>query len=405
MTFYIPSLQLIVALLTIGGLAVVAYEKNENQQKLTVRQSHTGVHESLELKTPVKTLWNLQATDVKEGTTYAGCVYLLTDDKNLQSFDAKTGEHHWDIEIPTERTTGLACSANEEFDFIAVSHYDGLALVERHSGAVLWSKSIIQGLSTPVIYNERIFAASPNGKAYAFDLNSGEILWEHDYLHDAPPDPRGFDGNRARFGDKPARPGAASTDGKIVYFSVFDQCRVVAIDCLSGERHWAFNTQGWMLCRPAISEKYVLAGSQDDHVYCIDKETGKEAWKFKTNSRVEASPSTDGEHVFIGSCDANLYCLDIETGEKVWHTKTEKRKKYGGPIYEQAFITKDVIYLPSMEGQVYALNKSNGKLLWQVRPSEGSEIDMSFTDGKRLFAGTRLNFDDEGDEAFYCLGK
>lgn len=405
MKFFILLLQVNFAFLAIGGFTVDAEETDESQESLSVRQSHTGVNHSLELKTSVKTLWNLQSSEVKEGTAYSGCVYLLTDAKNLQAFDAKTGEELWDIEIPTERNTGLACSANKDFDFITVSHNGGLTLVERHSGAVLWSKLIYQGLSAPVIYNERIFAASPNGKAYAFDLNTGEILWEHDYLHDAPPDPPGFDGNRARFGDKPARPGATSTDGKTVFFSVFDQCRVVAIDCQTGKRNWAFNTQGWMYARPAISEKYVLVGSQDEFVYCIEKKTGKEVWKFKTNSRVEASPATDGTHVFIGSCDANLYSLDLKSGKKVWHFKTQKRKKYGGPIYEQAVIAKDVIYLPSMEGQVYALNKSTGKLLWQVRPSPQSEIDMSFTDGKRLFVGTRQNFDDEGEEAFYCLGE
>lgn len=393
--------------LLLCGLLVVseisAQENSASETSLSVRQTHTGVHNSLNLNEPPQTGWTLPSLEINEGAAYAGHVYLLSDAKKFKSLDCSTGEQLWDIEIPTERTTGLACTANQEFDFIAVSHTSGLTLVERHSGAILWSKSIYQGLAAPVIFKDRIFAAGLDGTAYAFDLNTGKIFWEHDYLEDAPPDPPGFNGENARFGDKPARPGACSTDGQTVFFSVFDQCRVVAIDFASGERRWAFKTQGWMLCRPVITDKFVLVGSQDQFVYCIDKHTGKKNWKFKTNSRVEASPATDGEHVYIGSCDANLYCLDIVTGNKKWLYQTKKRKKYGGPIYEQAFVTDQAVYLPTMEGQVYALNKADGTLIWKVRPSADSEIDMSFTDGDTLFLGTRLNFEDEGEESFYSL--
>ncbi len=82
--------------------------------------------------------------------------------------------------------------------------------------------------------------------------------------------------------------------------------------------------------------------------------------------------------------DANLYRLGKDTGEVQWKFVTAKRKKFGGPIYSQPIASGDTVYLPAMEGQVYAINAESGELKWKLRPSKDSEIDGSFTDGKRI---------------------
>lgn len=369
------------------------------------RQTNTGVVGEFQLPEIPRVAWSQKASDVNEGLCYEGVVYLLRESSQLGAYNAETGEELWKVKIGTDHTTGLACSGNPDFDYLAVSHYGGLALVERHSGALLWNQEVAQGLAGPAIVGMSIYAAGSDGKVYAFDLDTGKILWKHDYLHDAPPDPPGFDGNRARFSDNPARPCPIATDGRTIFFSVFDQCRVLAVDCETGTRRWAFQTQGWVLGTPAVAEEFVFIGSQDDFLYCINKQTGAEVWKFQTNARVEADPAVNDKFVYFGSCDANLYCLEKQTGKLVWKFQTEKRKKFGGPIYEQTLLTPSTVYLPVMAGLVYAIDANSGKQKWQFRPSADSEIDGSFTDGKRLFLLTRVNVDGAGEEAIYALGQ
>ena len=277
--------------------------------------------------------------------------------------------------------------------------------VDRKTGAVIWKRHIDQGLAAAVIVDRRIYAGGYDGNAYGLDLMKGRVLWKHDYLVYAPKDPPGFDGRRARLGDRPARPCGASCDGQTVIFPVFDQCRLLAIDCKTGARRWAFQTKGWMLGQPTITDHYVFAGSQDRHFYCIDKDKGKLVWQFETASRVEAPCAVTGRRVFFGSCDANLYCLSKDTGEVQWKFTTSKQKEFGGPLYAQPIVSGDTVYLPAMEGHVYAINAQSGELKWKLRPSKHSEIDGSFTDGKRIYITTRRNFEKEGEDALYVLSK
>ena len=236
------------------------------------------------------------------------------------------------------------------------------------------------------------------------DLKTGAVLWTHDFLGDAPKDPPGFDGTSARVLDHKARPGTPSCDGETVIFPVFDQCRIVALDARSGKRRWDFKTQGWTYGRPAITDRQVFVGSQDEHFYGVDKETGRLVWKFKTGSRIEASCAASGGFVYVGSCDGNLYCLRQDDGALEWKFATDKRKDFGSPIYAQPVVSGNTVYLAAMEGQVYAVSADTGKLKWRLRPSESSEIDGSFTDGKRWFVTTRRTNDAAGENAAVCTG-
>ena len=58
-----------------------------------------------------------------------------------------------------------------------------------------------------------------------------------------------------------------------------------------------------------------------------------------------------------------------------------------------------------MEGQMYAIDAESGELKWKVRPSKDSEIDGSFTDGKRIYITTRRTLENKGKDALYVLGR
>jgi serine/threonine-protein kinase len=351
-------------------------------------------------------LWTFKPdTSIRHLTAYDDVVYVVTEPGILLAARADDAEPLWQRDLQREYVTGIACSCDRDADYLVASTYHGAMALDRKTGDVVWERLIAPGLAGPVVVNKRVYAAGYDGSAYALDLIKGSVLWQHDYLADAPEDPPGFDGQRARIGDRPARPGAASCDGETVFFSAFDQCRAIALDSKTGARRWAFRTEGWMYMQPAISDQQVFVGSQDKHFYCIEKATGKLVWKFKTGSRVEAAAAVTDRHVFFGSCDANLYCLDKATGALQWQYATAKRGKGGGPIYSQPIVSGDTVYLPAMEGQVYALDAASGQLKWQLRPSEDSEIDGSFTDGKRLYIATRPTFEKKGEEAMYVLGK
>jgi len=67
--------------------------------------------------------------------------------------------------------------------------------------------------------------------------------------------------------------------------------------------------------------------------------------------------------VYIGSLDGNLYALDAETGSVVWTTKT------GGPIESSPAFADGAVYFTSQEpssGMLYKIDASTGDVLWNL---------------------------------------
>ena len=238
-----------------------------------------------------------------------------------------------------------------------------------------------------------MFAADQTGTLYALDTKTGEKRWSSDFAADAPPAPPGFSGDSARIENTKARPTALSSDGEMIFLSVFDQCRVVAFDAATGKRTWALQTKGWVYGAAAVTPTHVFVGSQDNHWYCADKKTGKELWKFETKGRIESGGVTDDKYVYFGSCDGSLYCLSQADGKERWQFATDRHADGGkSAIYSTPILRQGGIYFAAGEGQFYAVAADTGAVRWRFRPENRSSMLCSpATDGRSFFVTTRPN--------------
>ncbi len=253
---------------------------------------------------------------------------------------------------------------------------------------------------------DQIVAAGYDGYVYAFDAQSGAEQWNRSIVDDAPRDPPGVDGKRARLGEKPARPRVAASDGQTLFQPVFDQCRLVALDAKSGALRWSFQAQHWIHANPVVAGNRVYIGSQDRKFYALDKATGKPVWTFQAGSRIEAGAAVAGDSVYVGSCDGNLHSLHAQTGALQWKFRLDPDATGRAcPIYAAPLLAGDTLYQAGMEGQIYALNAATGELRWKMRPSADSELDSDLaTDGQRLFVVSRTN-DGKGENALIAIGR
>src|SRR5438067_1206255 len=78
-------------------------------------------------------------------------------------------------------------------------------------------------------------------------------------------------------------------DDECIYQSIFDQCRVVALDAETGKRLWSYQTKGWIYGAPVIAREFLFIGSQDKCLHCLDKRTGKTIWQFETKGRIASA--------------------------------------------------------------------------------------------------------------------
>ena len=183
--------------------------------------------------------------------------------------------------------------------------------------------------SSPAVVGGSVYLGNYSGRFYAFDAETGKLKWkfetagEHRYtathIHgslpaaESMPDPFDF------YLSSPT-----VWDGK-VYFGSGDG-NVYALDAAAGTLAWKFKTGDVVHASPAIVDGMLYIGSWDRYFYALDARTGEKKWSFKTGEDadihnqvgIQSSAVIANGIVYFGCRDSNLYALDAKTGEKKW---------------------------------------------------------------------------------------
>lgn len=95
-------------------------------------------------------------------------------------------------------------------------------------------------------------------------------------------------------------------------------------------------------------------------------------WKFKTGGQVNASPTIVGGVMYIGSWDGYEYAIDTTTQTVVWKQYlgvTVQGKSCYAPsvgVYASATVQNNVVYVAGGDGNLYALNTTDGSVIWST---------------------------------------
>ncbi len=315
-------------------------------------------------------------------------VIVGTDQGQLRAYRCKDGSSVW-VHQHGVRIFHRPCSDGQRIYF---SSAKGLTAVKVEDGTEVWSFGLAccDGPTFVLAKQGTVFVGGNDGNLYALDAKTGKQVWASDLIADDPPDPPNFPGERARLTNTKARPSALASDGETLFLSVFDQCRIVAVNATDGKRLWSFQTGGWVYGSAVATEKHVFFGSQDKAFYCLDKQTGRKVWSHQTKGRIESGGAVDDKFVFFGSCDGGVYCLNQSDGKARWRFATDQRDGRNSAIYSVPVLHQGGVYFAAGEGQAYAVNQHTGELKWKIRPSKGSELYCSpATDGALFFLVTR----------------
>lgn len=331
-------------------------------------------------------------------------LYFGDDAGNFTAYSLKQGAALW----TTEHGFRIATKPSVDDDFVYFGSEVGITALRRSDGVEAWTYTIEHGAgeSTPIPVGRHVFASGYDGRAYCLNCKTGETVWEHDFVDDAPEDPEPeFAGERARFQNIAARPNGSACDGELFIQSVFDQSRVIALDCTTGERRWTFQAKGWISPAPTIAGDRVYVASQDKHLYCLDRTTGNVVWKFKSPSWLASQAAVHEGKVYLPHHGARLYQLDADSGELLRAFEPTEEADRTGSVYSFPLIASQTVCFASGAGQLFAFDIKSGQLTWKTRPSEGSELFSSpVTDGKRIFVTSRKSDPKNGEEAIWAIG-
>jgi len=181
----------------------------------------------------------------------------------------------------------------------------------------------------------------------------------------------------------------AMAAGKAIFGSSVDN-HVYAYDCDSGELLWSFSTNGPVRLAPTVANGKVYVGSDDGFAYCLNADDGSLIWKLRAAPRderilargrmssrwpVRTSVLVDKGVAYFGAGTfphENVYLLaaDAETGDRLWLNDSVSQRDAGRSDFTpQGYLlaSNDLLFVPSGRTLPAAFNRSTGQLVYKQR--------------------------------------
>lgn len=246
---------------------------------------------------------------------------------------------------------------------------DGLVAWERDSGRELWRVRTINGIEGgAAAIRDRVFFGASDGMFYSVDIRSGRILWSVPTKAETLSEPL-IDGENGR-----------------VYVLTANNA-VFAFEAESGKTAWVYSRQdanNFSIrggTRPALKNGTLYVGFSDGFLAALNVKTGQILWDVQLNRNkrfkdVDTSPVIEGDRLFVAGYDDRLYALSAAKGEILW--------RHDGGGYAGLTVLGPRVFYPTSEGELRALDKESGKLLWTVPVAKG--ISTSVVPYKGLIA-------------------
>ena len=308
-----------------------------------------------------------------------GVIYLGSGDGFIYAIDQKNGTQKWKLKTAAPIPSSPAVTNG----VVYFTNYSGLYAVLAETGKLKWKFPAeatdkrfeakgIHGtspknqlmpdpfdtfLSSPSVFNGRVYFGSGEGGVYAIDAETGQVVWKFatgDVVHASP----------------------AIANG-IVYIGSFDS-NLYALDAETGQEKWRFKSgedpvdhnQVGFQSSPAVVDGVVYVGCRDAHVYAIDAMTGRKKWDYYTKkSWVIGTPAVRDGVVYVGTSDSRLFHgIDAKTGRLKFTFNVK------APIFSSAALAGDLAYVGDHSGRLYAINTKTGKSVWEFQ-TEGSKSD------------------------------
>jgi len=308
---------------------------------------------------------------------------------------------------------GVAYSADNKVAWL--SSCGTLKVFNAQNKSVLWEKHLGKPqYSTPVFTNQCVITGTSQGAIKAFNSTNGELMWQTEIAY------------------------PVFSEGVVEGDFLFIGCGkggLYKVNIHTGKVVWDFKpTGGFVQAKPCLTNREVVFGAWDRHLYCLDKVSGKLKWKWTNGHKAmlyspgNVVPVVNRDEVFIVAPDRYLTVLSLKDGSEIYRTNEHKvRESCGLSSDGDLFMAKlmndsivgystnqthlddewsvhvgfgyehnpcplverdGVVYGGTKNGEVFAVDTQKQLVLWRHKVSNSSINKMLFDSQKRLLVNT-----------------
>ena len=277
--------------------------------------------------------------------------------------------HNWLKKLGMALTAGAVLyGCSSEVDVVTMAPVPQVE--SRFEPEELWSHSVGDGVGkfysqlSPVVADDRVFAASRDGDVTAFDKLSGDRQWTVD-LSDQP---ENADKRSARLSG-----GLTAFYGKLFLGS--ENGYVYALDQADGSLLWSKQVPGEVLAAPVADAGRVIITTSSGKLVALDAEKGDILWSTGDDQpnltlRGQSTPVLAAGGVVYGRADGRIGVVLLENGQLANVTRvasprgaTELERMVD--VDAQPVILGDELYAVAYNGQLVARKLISGEELWK----------------------------------------
>lgn len=144
-------------------------------------------------------------------------------------------------------------------------------------------------------------------------------------------------------------------------------------------------------------ENFVIFGTEAGDVICITPERPVKLWSFGVAGAIIEPFVKDADNLYFASKDTNIYCIDLKTGRL-------KGKYPSGAVPANApLITSGFLYQNAGQKGLFALNKSDDAVIWQIEDAAGLLAESAGRAYIITKSSALLVVDNQNAKQFYSL--
>lgn len=280
----------------------------------------------------------------------SGFIYGSLADGDIVKLEAKTGKVVWETKLPYT-LRGAPTVANGHI--YVTSSNNHLIALSIETGETIWvhaaleeSLSFVGGASaaaTPFV----VLAPYSSGELHALHPQSGYSLWS-----DAIVSLRGLD-SKSLIGQLVALP----VISKNMAFVISHSDQFIAFDLRTGQRLWEKPIGG--IQTPVVREDFLFVLTNNNDVVCLTRGTGRIIWvhslpiyeqKSETKGRIAwTGPILAGKKLIVASSDRQAVALSVEDGQVL------ETMALPGPVLVPPIVMQNTLYFLTTTGTVVAV--------------------------------------------------
>lgn len=174
----------------------------------------------------------------------------------------------------------------------------------------------------------------------------------------------------------------------VVYAS---QGNIYALDVGKGTVRQQYSLQG-QTCLTVLEDiLYLNVSCHPDYtVQALSGSDGTSLWSYKVEGRLNGSPVIVDGVVYVSVVEGTIYALQASDGKVLWHSAINPGSSDSSFLYPITFasptVVNEVVYLasavnPPLKPFMYAFQAKTGELLWKAQIAGSTSSSLTIIDG------------------------